>query len=105
LLTHLNNAIEILSEAEIAYSNGDVSTAAIQAANVIQIADDVTVEAQEVQAAASISRQQAFWSAVIITSVSVVVFVLALFLVWRRLKQNYVDSLSSSKPEVSSDET
>ena len=102
LLNQLNNANSLLAQAENAYRIGDDNTAAKDASAVLPIAQEVTTEAQTAKQTASTSRQTGFLSTIAITIVAAVIFVLALFMVWRRFKRNYIKSLSEAKPEVTS---
>jgi CHASE3 domain sensor protein len=102
LLAQLNVAEGDLAQAENSYRTGDSNTAATQADNVIPIAQEVTTTAQNAKQTALVSGQNAFWSNIALTVIGGFVFVLALFLVWRRFKRSYVKSLSEAKPEVNS---
>ena len=102
LLSQLNNAARILAQAENSYRTGDSNKAAAQADSVLPIAQKVTVAAQDAKQTALVSGQNAFWSAIAFTEVGAFVFVLGLFLVWRRFKRRYTKSFSDAKPEVSS---
>jgi len=100
LLFQLNYAAGILANAENSYQTGDFNKAAIQADSVLPIAQQVTTAAQSAKQNALVSGQNAFWTSIILSIVGVVVFVLVLFWVWRRFKQNYIERLSEAKPEV-----
>jgi CHASE3 domain sensor protein len=100
LLSQINTAQGILAQAENSYRTGDSNTASTQANSVLPIAQQVTNEAQDAKQTAIVSSQNAFWSTMGLTAIGVFVFVLALFLVWRRFKRNYIESLSEAKPEV-----
>ena len=102
LLAQLNDADGILAEAENSYRTGDSNTAAAQADSVLPIAQEVTVAAQDAKQTALVSGQNAFWYTIAFTVIGAFVFVLALFLVWRRFKRSYINSLSEAKPEVNS---
>ena len=102
LLAQLNDAEGILAQAENSYRTGDSNTAAIQADSVLPIAQEVTTAAQDAKQTALVSGQNAFWYTIAFTVIGAFVFVLVLFLVWRRFKRSYINSLSEAKPEVSS---
>src|SRR5665647_283075 len=104
LLVQINTAQTILAQAENSYRTGDTNTAATKADSVLPIAQQVTNEAQDAKQTALISSQNAFSSTIILTIVGIFVFVLVLFLVWRRFKQNYIERLSEAKPELVSNE-
>jgi CHASE3 domain sensor protein len=102
LLGQLNVAAGVLAQAENSYRTGDSNTAAVQADSVLPIAQEVTTAAQDAKQTALVSGQNAFWSTIAFTVIGAFVFVLALFLVWRRFKRSYINSLSEAKPEVNS---
>jgi predicted PurR-regulated permease PerM len=104
LLNQLNDATRILAQAENLYRTGDYSTAAIKADSVLPIAQEVTTAAQSAKQTALVSGQNAFWSTIAFTVIGAFVFVLVLFLVWRRFKRSYVNNLSQAKPEVTANE-
>jgi CHASE3 domain sensor protein len=102
LLIQLNVAEGDLSQAENSYRAGDSNTAATQADNVLPIAQEVTAAAQNAKQTALVSGQNVFWSSIALTVIGAFVFVLALFMVWRRFKRRYIKSLSEAKLEVNS---
>ncbi len=102
LLAQLNNAANILAQAENSNRTGDSKAAAAQADSVLPIAQEVTTSAQDAKQTALVSGQNTVWSTIAFTIIAVFVFVLVLFLVWRRFKRNYINSLSEAKPEVNS---
>ena len=102
LLVQLNDAAGILAQAENSYRTGDSNTATAQADSILTIAQEVTTAAQQAKQTALVSGQNAFWSTIAFTVIGVFVFVLVLFLVWRRFKRRYINNLSDAKPEVSS---
>ena len=104
LLFQLNYAAGILAKAENSYKTGDFGKAAIQADGVLPIAQQVTTAAQSAKQNAIVSGQNAFWTSIILTITGIIVFVLVLFWVWRRFKQNYIARLSEAKPELVSNE-
>jgi CHASE3 domain sensor protein len=105
LLGQLNIAEGVLAQAENSYRAGDSNTAAVQADSVLPITQEVTTSAQDAKQTALVSGQNAFWSTIALTVIGAVVFVLALFLVWRWFKRSYINDLSQAKPEVNSNET
>ncbi len=100
LLAQINVAQGLLAQAENSNRTGDSNKAATQADSVLPIAQQVTNEAQDAQQTAIVSSQNGFWSTIALTVIGVLVFVLVLFLVWRRYKRNYIERLSEAKPEV-----
>jgi hypothetical protein len=100
LLAQINIAQSILAQAENSYRIGNINTAATQADGILPIAQKIANDAQNAKQTAIVSNQNAFWSTITLTIVGVLVFVLVLFLVWRRFKRNYIEHLSEAKPEV-----
>jgi hypothetical protein len=100
LLVQLNVAAGDLAQAENSYRAGDSNTAAVQADNVLPIAQEVTTSAQDAKQAALVSGQNSFWFTIAFTAIGAIVFVLVLFLVWRRFKRGYMEKLPGLKPEV-----
>jgi CHASE3 domain sensor protein len=100
LLAQLNNAGDILAQAENSYRSGDPNTAATQADSVLPIAQEITVAAQNAKQTALVSGQNSFWTTIALTVIGAVVFGLALFLVWRWFKRRYIKNLSDAKPEL-----
>jgi hypothetical protein len=102
LLAQLNVAAGILAQAENSYRTGDNNTAAAQADSVLPIAQEVTIAAQDAKQTAVGSGPNAFWFPIAFTEIGAIVFVLVLFLVWRRFKRSYISKLHEAKPEVNS---
>ena len=100
LLAQLNTAQGLLAQAENSDRTGDINTAATQADSVLPIAQQVTNEAQDAKQTAIVSERNGFWSTIALTVIGVFVFVLVLFLVWRRFRRNYIERLSEAKPEL-----
>jgi hypothetical protein len=100
LLSQLNVAASDLAQAENFYRIGDSNAAATQADNALPIAQGVTTAAQNAKQTALVSGQNAFWYTISFTAIGAFVFVLSLFLVWRRFKSGYLKKLPSLKPEV-----
>ncbi len=100
LLNQLNGAEDLLAQAENVYRTGDDNTAANKADAVLLIAQQVTTAAQTAKETAPTLAQTFFWST--ITVIYAIEFVLVLFLVWCQFKRRYINSLSETKPEVTS---
>ena len=100
LLAQFNVAADNLAQAENSYRTGDPTTATAKADSVLSTAQEITTAAQDAKQNALVSGQNLFWSTVVFTIIGILVFVLALFLVWRWFKLNYVKRLSEAKPEV-----
>jgi hypothetical protein len=101
LLVKLNTAASVLAQAENSYRTGDNNAALAQADSVLSITQEVTTAAQNAKQTALISSQNAFWQMIALTAIGASMFLLVLFLVWRRFKRGYFESLSGSKPVVS----
>jgi CHASE3 domain sensor protein len=100
LLAQLNVAAGVLAQAENSFRTGDFNTSATQADSVLPIAQEVTNSAQDAKQTALVSGQNAFWFTIAFTEIGAFVFVLVLFLVWRRFKRGYMKKLLGLKPEV-----
>jgi hypothetical protein len=100
LLAQLNIAASDLSQAENSYRSGDSNTAAVQADNVLPIAQEITASAQNAKQTASVSSQNGFWFTNAFSEIGAPIFVLALFLAWRKIKRDYMNKLPGLKPEV-----
>jgi hypothetical protein len=100
LLKQLNYASSLLAQSENAYRDGVNGTATNDASSVFPITQQIITQAQDAKEAALASEKNAFWSMITTTIIAAAVFVVALFLVWRLLKRNYIKGLSEAKPEV-----
>jgi CHASE3 domain sensor protein len=90
LLVQLNNAADILAQAENSYRTGDINTAEAQADSILPIVQEITTIAQADKQTASVSSQNAFRSTIVFTLVGVFVFVLVLILFWLWFKRRYI---------------
>ena len=86
LIAKLNNAANILAEAENNYKNQNVTS---QLESVRFIANGVNNDALALRDAAVIRAQDNFWLTAISSAVGAAVFSLSLVLIWRRIKRNY----------------
>ncbi|MCW4009498.1 MAG: hypothetical protein NWF05_02620 [Candidatus Bathyarchaeota archaeon] len=100
LLNQLNDATEILGQAETAYEAGNLTYAQNLGGQVVLIANQVLNSAYEVEQAASISFRNTLYVVVAATTICFAVFVTVLFVFWRRFKKNYTRNLADAKPEV-----
>lgn len=100
MVAQLNVAANILAQAENSYRTGDLTAVSAQADSVISIAQQVTISAQNDKQTALAAGQNNFWFIIAFTEIGAGVFVLALILIWRRLKRRYIKSLYERKPEV-----
>ena len=103
LLARLNNAGDLLAQAENAYANGNLATVSSKADSAALIAGQVNSDAV---ASLKNINGNSLNNLILTFSFSVgaiVVFLNILVLVWIRLKRTYRKKLLSSKPEVVAD--
>jgi preprotein translocase subunit SecF len=100
LLSQLNNADNLLAEAENSYRAGDTNATIAKANSVLPITQEVTNNAQVLKQSATVNAQNSFWLTIVSSVVVAVVFILVLFFIWRWFKKNYMKRLSEAKPEV-----
>lgn len=100
LLSQLNVAANDLSQAENSYRSGNSNAAAVQADSVLPITQEVMTSAQNTKQTASVSSQNGFWLTVAFSEIGAPLFLLALFLAWRKIKRDYMNKLPGLKPEV-----
>lgn len=100
LVVRLNDAASVLAKAENNYRAGDTILAESQADNVIRLSQQLMTSAQNVKQTALVSSQNAFWQMIAFTAIGAAIFVLALSLVWRWLKQRYTKNLYQAKPQA-----
>jgi hypothetical protein len=96
----LNFAAIYLAQAENDYRAGDYNGASVKADSVLPIAQEVTEAAQNAKQNALVSHRNTLWLTIAFTAIGASVFVLVLFLVWRKLKNIYMAKYFGSKPEV-----
>jgi hypothetical protein len=104
LILRLNEAEELLAEAEMAYRIGNFSEAASKADKCSVLVDGVIGEASSLKSSALADAQARFSSTLIFSLAGAVVFVTALILIWVLFKPFYAKKLLRMKPEVASDE-
>jgi hypothetical protein len=99
LMGRLNEAGVALTGANVALASGNYSDAVGRAGECRGLADSVVLDAGVLKndAAAQASR---WWVTVLLSVTGSVVFVVVLFLVWRRFKRYYSDRLLGCRPEV-----
>jgi hypothetical protein len=100
LLTQLNKAQDILAQAENSYRTGDNNTATAKADSVLPIAQEVTIAAQNAKQTATASAPNRYWFPIALTEIATIIFIIALFLIWRQFKQHYISKLREAKPEA-----
>ena len=99
LIGWMNDAGVALTGARVALAAGNYSDAFSRAGECRDLANGVLSDAGVLKndAAAQASR---WWVTVLLGVTGSVVFVVVLFLVWRRFKRYYTDKLLGSRPEV-----
>ena len=100
LLNQLNNAVEFLSKANIAYRLNDFDVASENVDKAFVLAQNIDSSALEFKEQALIDRQNCFFLTLIFCTIGAVVFICCLNLVWRRFKQRYINNIYESKPEL-----
>jgi len=103
LLTNLNNAGELLTKAENAYHMGDLNSTSSNANNALLIATEVNTAALTLKNTSAIQSQNNFRYTIIFSASAASIYVVILFIVWRRFRQGYNKKLLSLKPEVADD--
>jgi hypothetical protein len=104
LIVRLNEAGNLLTNAEIANSTGNLTEAESLAGQCVGIAENVTNDAKVLRSSELAKAGPIFNDTLAFSVVSIGVFVAALTLFWRRFKRNYVSKTLRMKPEVEPDE-
>jgi len=102
LMAKLNEAGELLAEAETAYRVGNFSEAVGKADQCYMLVDGVIGEASSLKSSALADAQARFSSTLMFSLAGAVVFVTALILIWVLFKPFYAKKLLKMKPEVAS---
>jgi|WetSurMetagenome_2_1015567.scaffolds.fasta_scaffold58104_4 hypothetical protein len=105
LLSKLNTAGQLLSQAKNYYSSGSMSDVTEKAQSAQSIADQVNNQALALQITASNQSKSNFYQTAAVSVIGAVVFVLILLLIWRRVKSSYFKKLLDSKIEGVADGT
>jgi hypothetical protein len=100
LVDRLSVGADLLAQAEMAFRKGDSNTAVSKANDAISIAQEVKSSAQSAQHSAIASKQNTFLFTVGASLVGCLILILALFLVWHRIKKYYVRDFGEARPEV-----
>jgi len=103
LIARLNEAGELLAEAEIADKIGSFSEAVSKAEQCSVLADGVMDEAITLKGEVLAGAQIAFWQDLTVTAMGSAVFLVAMFFVWGWFKRAYAKKLLRMKLEVASD--
>jgi hypothetical protein len=99
LIGRMNEAGVALTGARVALAAGNYSDAVSRAGECRGLADGVVLDAGVLKNDAA-AQASLWWVTVLLGVTGSVVFVVILFLVWRRFKRYYADRLLGSRPEV-----
>ena len=99
LIGRLNDAGVALTGAKVALDAGNYSDAFSRAGECRGLADGVVLDAGVLKNDAA-AQASLWWVTVLLDVTGSVVFVVILFLVWRRFKRYYSDRLLGCRPEV-----
>ncbi len=100
LLTNLNNAVELLSEANNAYQSGDTNGVSSNADNARSIANQVNSDALTLQNVSISQSHNRFLFTIIFSIASPLIYVVIFLVGWRRFKRGYNKRLLALKPKV-----
>lgn len=100
LLIRLNNAGELLSEAENSYENGNLANVTSKADNAAMIATQVSNDANNLTVSSLSASKDQFILTLVFSVVTIIVLIISLLLIWRRFKRAYYKKLLGSRPEV-----
>ena len=100
LLSVLNETVGLLSEAEIAYKNGDLDGAVGKADQCVTVANGILNDALTLKSSASENAQMIFWSTLVYSSLGAGAFAIGLVLVWGWFSRRYIKKMLEMKPEV-----
>jgi hypothetical protein len=100
LMARLNQAGVLLAQAEMAYRDASSAEAADKASQCLIALQGVSDEASALRDSALANSQQVFRQSITISSISAVVFLLMLVLVWRWFSRYYMRKLLKMKPEA-----
>jgi CHASE3 domain sensor protein len=101
LLTKLNAAGELLADAENDYNSGiNVENVTFMAENATKIAQQVNLDALNLRDNSLLESQNRIQYTVLFSIVGAIVFVIFLFLIWRRFKRSHLIKVLGMRPEV-----
>ncbi|MGD6808485.1 MAG: hypothetical protein ACQCN3_02180 [Candidatus Bathyarchaeia archaeon] len=100
LLEQMNNAVNLLAQAENAYKTGNNQLASDSATSALSIAQQILPEVQNAQNISVIQGQNAFMNTVFCAGICNFLVLLGLFFGWRLVKKHYVNKMLKSKPVV-----
>lgn len=105
LLFQLNEAAELLAQANMLYRIGDFENATIFANASTEMADNVKIEACRTRDMALYQRAQSFQFALAESILGIGIVICGSLVSWRLFKRRYHQRVLKLKPEVSSDES
>ncbi len=100
LLERLNEAGELLAEAENAYESGNLTEVLSKAQSANAIANQVNSETLNMRFLGLIGTQDVLWLTLVFSVVGAVVFVIIIFFIWRRFRDSYLKKFFKIKPEL-----
>jgi hypothetical protein len=105
LLNQLSPAISYLDTASNAYRIGEYDIASTNTQLAVPIANEVKGQAIIEKETARESTQNIFWLTIVFSVTGILVFAIALLILWRVIKRNYPKRILNAKPELLNDET
>jgi hypothetical protein len=105
LLKQLNDAAELLAQAENIYRSGDTTGVESKADSVVATSFQISTLAQTAKEDAQVSTQTQLALNVALSVAGSIIIILAMMLSWRFFKRRYIRRLSNMKPEIVTNET
>lgn len=105
LFVQLNEAAELLAQANISYRTGDLDDATNLASASTVIANNLKIEAYRARDNALYQRIQSFQLALAESILGITMVIAGGFVSWRLFKRRYYRRVLRLKPEISSDES
>jgi hypothetical protein len=103
LLNRLNDAADLLAQAENNMRTGDKNEVVSKAERSCQIADKVNEDAIKLLNDQLVQSTTSFWLTITFSVVGVSIFVFILWVVWRQFKHRFINKLLDMRPEVLKD--
>jgi len=100
LLISLNSAGKHLANAQNAYRSGNSEKVIENADQARIIAEQVSREAAKLKESSTATQQTNSILTTAFTTIGITVFLVVLFLVWRKFKRSYIKNLLQMKPKV-----
>lgn len=104
LLSRLNTAGQLLSQAQNSYYSGNTADVAINAQNAYSIASQVNSQAVSMQMLAEDQTKSNIINNIAFSLIGAIFFVLSLLLIWRHVKSSNLKRLLDMKVEGVADE-